>query len=275
MCGASALTRSRRRELEVHRLLGPERAVVVEGGDALGHRNEIRRSFGGHALDESNDRLFRRAVVPGRQRIGGERRGCANQHGNQGRGGLRARKCSVHVLPPKSRAAPRGVRPDYPRSNYLERGQLLAGLLTAFMTWLRLKLPGKPCIARGMGVYPRGPCQAQFSWIVAPTIGRNTKAAIPETPPGLTRGLALPVRISGPWRSCRKSSRFQPQDSYSDWPICWSSRSAARGAPRRPRAMCLRRFHQRAARARAARGGRDEEVVETKVRSARTEQNAG
>ena len=30
-------------ELEVHRLLGPERAVVVEDGDALGGRHEVRR----------------------------------------------------------------------------------------------------------------------------------------------------------------------------------------------------------------------------------------
>ena len=29
-------------ELEIDRLLGPQRAVVVEGGDALGRRHEIR-----------------------------------------------------------------------------------------------------------------------------------------------------------------------------------------------------------------------------------------
>src|SRR5688500_9446403 len=37
---------------------------------------------------------------------------------------------------------PRGVRPDYPLPLSVERGQLFAGLLTASMTWLRLKLPG-------------------------------------------------------------------------------------------------------------------------------------
>src|SRR6266513_1982340 len=31
-------------ELKIHRLLGPECAVVIEGGDALGGRDEIRRT---------------------------------------------------------------------------------------------------------------------------------------------------------------------------------------------------------------------------------------
>ena len=50
----------REEELEVHRLLGPERAVVVEGGDALGRRHEVRRAFLRHLLDESDDGLLRR-----------------------------------------------------------------------------------------------------------------------------------------------------------------------------------------------------------------------
>ena len=42
-CGASALTRSSAKsDLEIDRLLGPERAVVVEDGDALGGRHEVR-----------------------------------------------------------------------------------------------------------------------------------------------------------------------------------------------------------------------------------------
>ena len=35
----------RERELEVDRLLGPQRAVVVEGGDALGMRHEVRAAL--------------------------------------------------------------------------------------------------------------------------------------------------------------------------------------------------------------------------------------
>jgi hypothetical protein len=60
----------RERDLEIDRLLGPQRAVVVEGRDALLDRHEFRPALRGHALDEPDDRLLRRAVVPGRQRIG-------------------------------------------------------------------------------------------------------------------------------------------------------------------------------------------------------------
>jgi len=56
-------------ELEVERLLGPQRAVVVEDGDAFGGRDEVRGSILRHALDEGHDRLLRRSVVPRRQGI--------------------------------------------------------------------------------------------------------------------------------------------------------------------------------------------------------------
>ena len=36
--------------LEIHRLLGPQRAVVVEDGDAFGGRNEIRVSRSGELI---------------------------------------------------------------------------------------------------------------------------------------------------------------------------------------------------------------------------------
>ena len=64
-------TIERKEKLEVERLLAPERAVVVEGGDALGGGHEVRRSFARHALDKRDDRLPGRAVVPGGQGIGG------------------------------------------------------------------------------------------------------------------------------------------------------------------------------------------------------------
>ena len=60
----------RERELEVDRLLGPQRAVVVEDGDALGDRHEVRAALRRHARDEIGDGFLRRAVVPGRQRVG-------------------------------------------------------------------------------------------------------------------------------------------------------------------------------------------------------------
>src|SRR5450755_2489166 len=52
-------------ELKIHRLLSPQRAVVVERGDSLGDRNEIRRALFGHLHDEVNDGLLSLAVVPG------------------------------------------------------------------------------------------------------------------------------------------------------------------------------------------------------------------
>ena len=42
----------REEELEIHRLLAPERAVVVERGDALGRRHKVGRTFLGHLGDE-------------------------------------------------------------------------------------------------------------------------------------------------------------------------------------------------------------------------------
>jgi hypothetical protein len=47
-------------QLDRHRLLAPERAVVVEYGNAVLGRDLLRR-----ALDEGDDRLARGRVVPG------------------------------------------------------------------------------------------------------------------------------------------------------------------------------------------------------------------
>ncbi len=54
----------REEQLEVHRLLRPERAVVVEGGDTLGGRNKMRAALRGGRPHELDDRLLSRAVVP-------------------------------------------------------------------------------------------------------------------------------------------------------------------------------------------------------------------
>ncbi len=59
----------RKGELEIDRLLGPQRAVIVEGGDAFGLRHEVGAAFRRGPADEIEDRLLYRAVVPRRQRI--------------------------------------------------------------------------------------------------------------------------------------------------------------------------------------------------------------
>ena len=53
------------------RLFDPQRAVIVEHGDAVGRGDEIGVAHGGHAGDEIKDRLPRRAVSPGRQQRAG------------------------------------------------------------------------------------------------------------------------------------------------------------------------------------------------------------
>src|SRR6185436_1746651 len=50
-----------------HRLLAPERAVVVERGDPLGGRDEVGPALRRHALDEVDDGRLRLPVVPARQ----------------------------------------------------------------------------------------------------------------------------------------------------------------------------------------------------------------
>ena len=56
-------------ELEIEGLLGPQRAVVVEGGDALFGRDKVRAARFGYAGDEIHDRSLRRAFAPGSQGI--------------------------------------------------------------------------------------------------------------------------------------------------------------------------------------------------------------
>jgi hypothetical protein len=71
-CGGQRLHPVQREQsLEIQRLLGPQGAVVVEHGDALGRWNVIGALPVGHLLYERQDGLLRLAVVPGRQRVGG------------------------------------------------------------------------------------------------------------------------------------------------------------------------------------------------------------
>ena len=55
--------------LEVKWFFGPERAVVVKGGDTLGPGHEIRRALAGRFLHECDNGRLGRASVPGRQRV--------------------------------------------------------------------------------------------------------------------------------------------------------------------------------------------------------------
>ena len=57
--------------LEVDGLLGPQGAVVVEDGDALGGQHEVRRAGRPHCCHESHDRLLRSAFIPRWQWIRG------------------------------------------------------------------------------------------------------------------------------------------------------------------------------------------------------------
>ena len=56
-------------QLHIHWLLDPERAVIVEGRDALVDRYEVRTALRRDTRDKVEDRRFRRAVVPGGKRI--------------------------------------------------------------------------------------------------------------------------------------------------------------------------------------------------------------
>ena len=65
--------------LHGHRLLAPERPVVVEGGDSFGDGDKRWRAFRCHLLDEAEDALLGRPVVPGWKRVGGQGRVCGRQ----------------------------------------------------------------------------------------------------------------------------------------------------------------------------------------------------
>ena len=51
-------------ELDVQRFLQPQRAVVVERGDALGGRHKVRPTRRGHFRDKVEDGALGGAVVP-------------------------------------------------------------------------------------------------------------------------------------------------------------------------------------------------------------------
>ena len=74
-------------ELKIQRLLSPERAVVVERGDAFGRRHKLRRAFRGDLRHEVQNGLLRPAIIPRWQRIGVLGDGCRESQHVKERGG--------------------------------------------------------------------------------------------------------------------------------------------------------------------------------------------
>ena len=90
-----ALTRARNllqaiHHLRIHRMLDPQRAVLIKRGNALLGRHELRAALSRSRLDEFHDGLFGRAVVPRSQRVRGLRDGCRESHHANKRGGEQA-----------------------------------------------------------------------------------------------------------------------------------------------------------------------------------------
>jgi hypothetical protein len=56
-------------ELDGHRLLAPQRAVVVEDGDARGWLDEVRRAVGGDALDKPSNGADSWTIHPRRKML--------------------------------------------------------------------------------------------------------------------------------------------------------------------------------------------------------------
>ncbi|MNF69994.1 hypothetical protein D3C84_518930 [compost metagenome] len=57
-------------QLEVHRLLAPQGAVIVEHGNAVLGFDEVLAALICHGLNEFDDAFLRRAIIPGRQWFG-------------------------------------------------------------------------------------------------------------------------------------------------------------------------------------------------------------
>ena len=131
--------------LEVHRLLGPQRAVVVEYGDALGRRHVAGHALPRDRLQERDDRPSGRTVVPARQRVRGlEPDGSASGQGREQSHGQSSRH---HGPPPGLPVKPWPNEPGRTPSVGCGPARRLGPYcfdpaVTASMTRSRLKLPG-------------------------------------------------------------------------------------------------------------------------------------
>ncbi len=59
--------RQRKHRLRIQRMFDPERAVLIESGDAIRGLDVLAAGLVRHFLDEGDYRLFRRSIVPGRE----------------------------------------------------------------------------------------------------------------------------------------------------------------------------------------------------------------
>ena len=75
--------------LGIHRMLDPQRAVLIKRGNALLGRHELRAALGRSRLDEFYDGLFGRSVVPRSQRVSGL---CGDRYENDNAGECNCRE---------------------------------------------------------------------------------------------------------------------------------------------------------------------------------------
>ena len=66
--------------LGIERVLDPQRAVLIEGGDALLRRHERGAAAVGRGFDKVQDCLLRRSLIPGRKDA---RSGLRRRHGGR------------------------------------------------------------------------------------------------------------------------------------------------------------------------------------------------
>src|SRR5262249_21380737 len=159
-------------DLEIDRLLAPQRAVVVEGGDAFIDRDEIRAARRRHARDKIDDRRLRRAVVPGRQRVGlrlyalaGKSAKCSSQERGEdaapGECWCLGHDLSVAVEHVQRPGVSVSVRSGY--GNFLHQGLLARGLVSI--------------VLGAHGLLPSRTTQRKPTWLVEVSTGSAWRAA--------------------------------------------------------------------------------------------------
>src|SRR5205823_9765621 len=76
--------------LRIHRMLDPQRAVLIKRGNALLGRYELRAALSCSRLNEFDNGLLGRAIAPRSQRVRRPRDGCRESHHTNKRGGEQA-----------------------------------------------------------------------------------------------------------------------------------------------------------------------------------------
>src|SRR5271170_7646812 len=85
-------------------MFDPKGAILIEGGNAIPRRDVVGTGLVRHSIDEGNDRLLRRPVVPGRKRgslsigvgVDGQRH-CEKHDGREGARQLRNLPMKSHT----------------------------------------------------------------------------------------------------------------------------------------------------------------------------------